>query len=815
MRLPRVNRRIFFALFILFFALISVQCIFVVGAPARAESTAYGELIADYHSFRAPTRVALSGEKIAVFDQGTVVIFDGAKRTVFESGADSCVKLCLSEAGVCLLVSEDEETSPEILSFSLDGAKRDVLFPSDGVTDIALVGDTLYTLASVTDVKGYRFSDAVQTTAFSLPVNPKRFSVSFAIDGENFYFLSISQTIFVKTSEGLGAGEEVSALSDRLCAADNKAYYLNKDGNVAICGQEKPLLRHGAGDATYEIAEDFAVGGGKIAVADAKNAAIKIFNAADGAFVKMIGSYGKDLKRLKDPVAISVKDGRIAVADASRVSVFTESGVFSLNGRSLSEPSDVVIAGDKYYVVANGVLYEYGAERTYLNEYSVANCKFVAAAPDGTIYASSGKDVFAKKEGESFFRKFLSADKSITGLNVGIGGKILYVLTGQTLSAYSREGTLLGALQSEDGVKSFAVDYRGNVFLLSNGGKLVKYARTLGGYSDPVRYDLAAGYAAFADLALDGEGNLYLIADSNVLIYPKAAFGAFVAEDSDFSDDVPVSDPLFVCEVVKEYTISYIAPDNFEDITSIPRGTRLMCYATVTYAGNQYLRVETEKGTTYLPKADVKVYDEGAAPFRKARCLLPAVGSKVIGVDLYAEPSRLAIMAGAEPLFRALGKEDVFDVISYVAADEDGRDVWGFYRVSYQGKTAYVLTDEVVSVDDDPLPAPPRYAARVKSDALGKTVAVYADASADSEVVARLTDGTEIFTLEPIDKNKEFIQVLYDGEVRYVLSENLGQGGLSSGQVLAIVLSVVAAVGSVLTILILRAGKKHKRFHKE
>ncbi|MBQ7712386.1 MAG: hypothetical protein IJT69_01070, partial [Clostridia bacterium] len=70
-------------------------------------------------------------------------------------------------------------------------------------------------------------------------------------------------------------------------------------------------------------------------------------------------------------------------------------------------------------------------------------------------------------------------------------------------------------------------------------------------------------------------------------------------------------------------------------------------------------------------------------------------------------------------------------------------------------------------------------------------------------------------TLEPIDQNKEFIQVLYEGEIRYVLSANLGQGGLSGGQILAIVLSVVAVVGSVLTILILRANKRHKRYHKE
>ena len=815
MRQRRADRKIAFVILTLFFALISLQCFFVVGASAQAEPAAYEELISNYYSFHTPTRVAACEGIVAVFDEGNVVIFREGGRTVFPTGAAHCDELCVSEEGVCLLVIEDEETTPEILSFTLEGERREVAYSGDGVTDIAFVGDTLYTLASVIKVTAYDVATGAEKGAFSLPNHPKRYSLAFATDGEDFWFLSIASSIFMKTEEGYGDGESVSVGKDRIYAANGNVYYLDEAGNFRVGGETAPLLKKGVGDDAFSVATDCAVGGDVIAVLDGTARAVKLYDLETGEFLRMIGSYGSDLKRLKDPVAISVNGGRIAVADASRISVFTDNGVYPLNGRKMNDPTDVVIAGDRYYVVAGGVLYEFDADRRYSTEYGTDRFLFVAAAPDGTIYAASERDIYAKKQGETRFAKCLTMDKNVTGLNVGIGGKILYVMTGETLSAFSREGALLGALTSQERAKSFAVDYRGNVFLLSEEGLLLKYARTLDGYAEPVRYESAAGYDRFADIALDGDGKLYVVADHNVLIYPKETFGVFVAADSDFKDEVPQADPLFVCEVVKDRAISYIAPDNFEDITSIARGTRLMCYATVTYAGDEYLRVETEKGKAYLPKADVKVYEEGAAPFRKARCLLPAIGTKVVGVDLYAEPSHLAVAEGVEPLFASLGKTDVFDVVAYVAADEAGRDVWGFFRVSYQGKTAYVSVDEVVSVDDDLEPAPPRYEARVRSDSLGKTVAVYADASTESEVIARLTDGTEIYTLEPIDQNKEFIQVLYEGEIRYVLSANLGQGGLSGGQILAIVLSVVAVVGSVLTILILRSNKRHKRYHKE
>ena len=816
MRLPKAkHKRITSALFVFLIALISVQCIFVVESTAFAESRPYDTLISDYFSFSAPTHVAAGDGVVAVFDAGDVVIFREGGYTVFSSGVEECDKLCVSEQGIFLLsgVSVEEETTPEIHAFDLSGQAKEIAFPTEGVTDIALSGSTLYTLSSVTNLKGYSTENGREIASYT---PGKVYLFHLAVQEEEIYLINLLGRVFRKT------GAEFLATEGRL-DGDEEHFVLHgedlfyaKNGNVCLYGEGVFLEKgKGSGDALFSRATDFAAADGLLYVLDGDNLAVKTYDLETKAYRGMIGACGKDLGRLNAPVALDVAGGKILVADSQRASVFTDAGVRALNGRAVVAPTDAVFAGGSVFLADDGVLREYNSAFVYTKDHALGEgeCLFVTAAPDGTVYASSGKEVYCKKADESFFEKLLTEEKKVTGLHVGIGGQVLYVLSGDSLCAYSPEGDCLRTLTPSEKVTSFAVDYRGNVFFLAE-SKVLRYTRTPEGYVFSVSYALPESYERFADFALDEEGRAYLIADHNVLIYPKSAFGAFVAGDSDFKDEVPAASPRFVCEITEDRAIAYASPDNFEDISTLIRGTKLMCYATVPYDGNEYLRVETEKGAAYVAGSDVKIYEEGSAPFERARCLIAAIGPKKVGVNLYSEPSYIAIEAGVEPLFKGLGREEVFEVKSLVAAEE-GEDVWGFYRVEYMGETAYVLTTEIVSVDDDPIPMPTTYRAKVKSGGLGKTVAVYREASRDSEVIARLTDGSEIKTLEKIDKNNEFTAVLYNGEVCYVLSENLGEGGLSGGQILAIVLSVAAAIGSVLTILILRANKKRKRYHKE
>ena len=814
MRLRKAeSKRITFALFVIVIALTLVQCIFVVDGAAKAEVPAYRELISDYFSFNAPTRIAACGDDFAVFDEGVVTVFSDGSRTSFETGVESCDKLELAADGVFLLTGLSESTpAPSILAFGLDGTGKNYQIPSEEVMDISVANGKLYTLSGLTHVKGYSVTDGALTESYDL--QGMAFSLYLAA-GENVtYFRKYDGALLKRENGAFVSVTNVGEVS--LLATHGGAFYYVKDDEVRTVTSSVALIKKGSGDASYEEIADFAVGN-KIYLLDKDNKAVKVYSL-DGGFEKMIGSAGRDLKRLNAPVAVAVKGDKILVADSLRGSEFAGSVVRALKGRQMIAPTDIALTDGAVYVADNGTLYEYNSALVFTqNDYSIgsAPCRYVVASPNGTVYAASGREVYQKKAGESYFKKYLIADREITGMNVGIGGNILYLAAGNRISAYAQSGEVIGELNAE-GADGFSVDYRGDVYVVSSRAKkLYKYERILEGYAAPRAYDLPAAYESFSDIALDQNGCAYIVADHNVLVYPKAAFSVFIKEDGAFEDNVPSVDPRFVCKVVKDAAIAYAAPGNFEDIAIIPGGKLLMCYAEVEYAGSKYVRAETDKGVAYLALADVLVYEEGAAPFRQARCLLSVIGTNVVGVDIYKEPSYKEIEKGTEPLFSALGKDDLFTVLSIVAVDDAGKDVWGFYRVEFEGVRGYVRADEVVSPDDDPLPTPKTYELQVKSDGLGKTVSVYKDADKNSEVVASLSDGSKIKALAPLDNEQEFTPVLYEGEVRYVLTANLGQGGLTGGQILAIVLTVVAAVGSVLTILILRANRKHKRNYKE
>ena len=823
-----------FLLPIFLFAVIALalsQCILCVQAEETPPE--YASLIEPYYAFVSPSEIAVTEDAVVVFDSGKVVVFRGEEETSFAVGAPYCYTLCAGETDIVMFVGSSEERSSSgvVKCFSYAGASRDIAVTEDGVKDIALMGDKLLVLfehKEVVTILGqekeftipcisyYDLSDPAAEKTQLILTNSNEWAKYIVTDGEDLYLRTEDGNIVKKNGETFDlvakAPAHLSNTEKNFTVHKGVIYYFAADG---VFKGDAPLsfLETGDGDRKLTSATDVSLAGDLVYVTDASYRAVKVFHAESGEFRRYIGSYGKDLGRLTDPVALSVKGGRIAVVDGQmRASLFMTGRVGALDGHRISAPTDIALSGERAYLVDQGVLYEYGAAETLEGEYTFGEAAhYVAVGSDESVYVAAGAKIYVKRAGESAFSLLRSVDAVIDRLNIGIGGKVIYALVGNKVYAYTPTGDpLAGSPDPTQTVLDFAVDYRGNLYLLTSSREIVRYLRTVNGYYSPTSFFIGNDFSKYADISIDGDGTLYLLADHNVISFGKEIFDVVTGEDSDFvRNETPSAESLFVCVVEASSTIAYVAPDNFEDVSYIARGAKLLCYDEVTYADNVYYRVETETGVAYVPAADVRVYESAPAPFAKARCL-----HTKIGVTIYAYPSKIDLARDAEPLFSSLMKEDVFDVLSYVAVDEDGKDVWGFYRVRYEGLVGYVLISDIVTVDEEPVPIE-RYKVKIKAEKLGKMVVLYENASVESEEVARLADGTEIDALEPLSEEKEFIQVLYDGKVCYVESQYLGEGGLSAGQTLAIVLSVVAVTASIIVFLILRAGKRRKIVYKE
>ena len=137
---------------------------------------------------------------------------------------------------------------------------------------------------------------------------------------------------------------------------------------------------------------------------------------------------------------------------------------------------------------------------------------------------------------------------------------------------------------------------------------------------------------------------------------------------------------------------------------------------------------------------------------------------------------------------------------------DDGK----WIAVQYDDNTYYALSsdfEEYVVV----IPEKDKVYGRANADRAGGIVNVYALADANSDVIAQIVDGSKVEVLETLD---DFYLVSFDGKVGYIRKSELKIDGLTTVQIVAIVLSIVVALaGSAIfaSIYITRKNAENKK----
>ncbi len=594
-----------------------------------------------------------------------------------------------------------------------------------------------------------------------------------------------------------------NALDTLFCPLPDGFLLVKADGVYLNSYSQKVInVSESASDSELNSIKGIAASGGLIYVVDNAYGAVKLFSAEDYAFVKYYGSYGSGDLRLDSPTYVAPYADGIYVADTGNNRVMRyerEEGAFrayQLAGTVPVSPKYVAVGGGGAYVSRGDSHLFYYESDTYANTYSFEdNIKGIAVDKDSAVYVAVGNKVLRKSASESVFAEYIQSDAPIEHLATGLFGRVVYTVSGGKLTGYfsavlqanaSIELSVYGIESAE--IAGIDADYYGNVYIAAD-TSIMRFERTAEQYSLSAVYTVALS-GKIAGLCISSEGDFYVTSAHSVL---KIACGEIVSEtNSGYSAPEAIEFPV---RIVKGDGWMQTAPNNYEDMLYLDNQQYLLVFnSTVIYQQVEYYYVEYQAMRMYISKDGCTVVEGRELEDTYVKCLFDTV-------NIYQYPS-----ATSSAIFAGLSRDDIIEVTGYVAAEGD-EDIWGWYQVVYEDRLGYVQISSVVSAER-PYIEVVRHYVKARSAHFGATIKVYAAPSADAEIIASVSDGTTVELTAPLDSGALYSEVRINGTIGYILTENLMERGLTNGQILAIVLSIVTVAASIVLALLFSIFKK-------
>lgn len=579
-----------------------------------------------------------------------------------------------------------------------------------------------------------------------------------------------------------------------------------------------------------------------IYVADSAYNAVKVYTPTNLSYLGMLGSYGTAEYRFRNPTSVTVSKNYIFVADNEngRIQRISRTDYKNISSISSSPNKPLLVAANKYdqlYVYdSSKTLTKYGYDLQKINggtvnlsDYEVTQ---IAVGPDNALYFydSVSQKIYRIKDNYTTVEEFCPLPAAITKISFALAGSTLYAANAKTIYPIDNNGNIISErtinIQNYSFVKltGLAVDYEGNILISGekNGSVINLYKIAREGkniYSTAKKYSFKSNYFTLNyinGLVCDTSANLcYLVSGASTELDSANSvlfLNGLISTGNKTYDDFPETfDNITAAKVITE-TEFMAHLSNFEDVKTINEGTYVVVLANKVYGSTEYCYVcsfdSNGNSFGFIKKSHLE-YKQGSAVTDSYKTVIPLTGDTITIFKTPIETQNIGT-------FDNILYSDIdisIEVIDDVCNEEGTQIVLGgakWYKVIYNGKTGYVTKYSILPfVQDDAVPI--KSFAKVKADAIGLTVTLYAQPDEYSAILNFLTDGKKVQLCEQFDKNSKFTKIIADGTVGYVLTDNLILDGLTTGQIVAIIVTVVVAVIAIIILVITLVIKKKRK----
>lgn len=781
-------------LLILFLAL-TLSVAYVRPVSARENKANLEMVFPDENSYvniESPTKIAISGSKVAIFDEKLKKIFVKGRFFNPISVNDALFSLQISENYVAYLENNS------IVIKTLDGKDYTdtlaQLLTENGIEPSRilayyLTNDAIYVLNN-----GYLYQITIQD-GFVLSKPEKINEDADLLRAENIkiidgaiYYIN-DKTLFKIENKNKSV---ITKFTDNIEYTDDKTIIeYNSYGirNSTITNEELKV---------YEFT-DLKISDKIMLIADKGTGTVKEYDLEQILQGKVVitaeyGNKGNDVSKLNGPKQVVEDNGKTYVLDSNNLAVKDITDIKNVKCYKLQDvPTAFTVNNDVIYYSTSTSLITRSIATEEEKTYHYENITDIKAYKNGILYLSN-EQAYRFDEGKS---TPLNLD-NVDNISANKNGSFIYVKNGINIEKYLGNHKITLNLQNAKigGIIDFEVDAHGNFFVLYTDeiGVKISYFTNDGSSISTTPVTITLAHATYelqyvTDLAI--VNNALYITDENL----NAIFKVTSEEFNDLIDNTKNETPQVPSGLLDELTaykipsntLLYAHSNNCEIASLVENETIVWAFFDVddskkfVLCSDKYGVIENK----YLTKVE-------KTPINKI------AQAKHGNYTMYRYPLVNDDVKIPDP-------PESITVISEVKGFNNG---FTWYEVEYKGKHAFVVQDELMLIADVKPPEITYSYMIVKSSSIGVPVKMYAEPNENSHVVKDLKDGDKVTVIENCG---EFVKVRFDGLEGYVLKVNLINEGLTQNQIIAIVISVVTVVVAIIIFIYTMSMRKKQR----